>query len=80
MAWSFSSCHYWFVAGGDEGAHEFSQGYAVELGFLLYGHGNPARKNHLPPLVLGIPELEIFTWLGFHVPFGYYAFGVYVVN
>ena len=55
----------------------FAQGYIVELGFLLYGHGEPASKNHLPPLILGIPELEIFTGLGFHVALVYSSFGVY---
>ena len=80
MAWSCSSCHCWFVVGGDEGAIGFTQGYIVELGFLLYNHGNPASNNHLPPLVLGIPELEIFTGLGFRVALSYSAFRVYVVN
>ena len=80
MAWSCSSYHCLFVAGRDECAPGFAHGDTVKLGFLLYGHGKPVIKNHLPPLVLGIPELEIFTGLGFHVALGYSAFGVYVVN
>lgn len=80
MAWSCSSCHCWLVARGDEGAVGFAEGYTVELGFLLYDHGKPDSKNHLPPLVLGIPELEIFTGLGFHVTLGYSTFGVYDVT
>ena len=79
MPRSYSSCHCWVVAGGDEGTSGFAQGYAVELGFLLYGHGNPASKIHLPPLILGIFELEIFTGLGFHVALVDSAFGVYNV-
>ena len=58
----------------------FAHGYAINLGFLLYGHDKPASKNHLSPLVLGIPELEIFTGLGFHVAHVYSAFGVYDVS
>ena len=80
MAQSCSSCNCWFVVGGDEGAPGFAQGYTVELGFLLYSHGKPNGKNHLPPLILGIPELEIFTGFEFLVALGYSAFGVYVVN
>ena len=62
-----------------EGTTRFAQGYTIKLGFLLYGHGKPISKNIVPPLVLGIPELEIFTGLGFHVALGYSAFGVYVL-
>ena len=65
MAWSYFSCHHGIVAGGNEGAPWFAQGYAVELRFLLYGHGKPTSKIHLPPLILGISKLEIFTGLGF---------------
>ena len=54
-------------------------GYTIDLGFLLHGHGKHASKIYLPPLVLGIPELEKFTGLGFHVAPGYSSFGVYVV-
>ena len=40
-------------------------GYTVDLGFLLHGHGKPASKIYLPPLILGSPELGFFTGLGF---------------
>ena len=65
MAWSCFSCHRGIVAGGNEGTLRFAQGYTVELGFLIYGHGKPARKIHLPPFILGISELEFFIGLGF---------------
>ena len=79
MAWSCSSYHCLFVAGRDEGAPRFAQGDTVKLGFLLYGHGKPVIKKHLPPLFLGIPELEIFTGLGFRVALGYSSFEECVV-
>ena len=79
MARSCSSCHCWFVAGGDEGTSGFAQGYAFKLGFLLYFHGKLVSKNHFPPLILVIPELEIFTGLGFRVALGYSSFRVYFV-
>ena len=60
-----------------KGNPSFAQGYAIELGFLLYGHGNLDSKNYLPPLGLGILELEIFTRLGFCVVLVYSTFGVY---
>ena len=74
-----SSYYCLFVAGRDEGTPRFAQGNTVELGFLLFCHGKPISKNHLPPLVLGIPELQIFTGLGFRVALGYSSFRVYIV-
>ena len=76
MAWSCSSYHCFIVVGRDEGTPGFAQGYTIKLGFLLYGNGKLDSKNHLPPLILGIPELEIFTGLGFHVALVYSTFGV----
>ena len=78
MARSCSSYHCLFVAGRDEGTPGFAQGDTIELGFLLYDHGNPVSKNHLPPLILGIPKLEKFTVLRFRVALGYSSLGVYV--
>ena len=54
-------------------------GYTIDLGFLLHGHGKHASKIYLPPLVLGISELENFTGLGFRVALVDSAFGVYNV-
>ena len=53
--------------------------YTINLGFLLHDHGKHASKIYLPPLVLGISELEKFTRLGFHVALVDSAFEVYNV-
>ena len=67
-------------AGGNKGTLGFGQGYAVDLGLLLHGHGKPASKIHLhTSLVLGISELGFFTGLGFHVANVDSSFGVYDV-
>ena len=60
-----------------EGAPRFAQDALVDLGFLIHSHSKLASKNHLPPLVLVIPKLEIFTGLGFHVALVYSSFRVY---
>ena len=51
----------------------------INLGFLLHGHGKHVGKIYLPPLVLGISELENFIGLGFHVALVDSTFGVYNV-
>ena len=66
-------------AGGNEGTLGFKQGYAVDLGLLLHGHGNTASNIYLPPLILAISELGFFTGLGFCVALVDSAFGVYNV-
>ena len=53
---------------------------SIDLIFFLHSHGENASKIYLPPLVLGISELENFTGLGFHVALVDFAFGVYNVS
>ena len=65
-----------YFAGGNKGTPGFSQGYDFDLGLLLHGHGKPASKIYLPPLILGISELGFFTGLGFHVALVDSVFGV----
>ena len=79
MAWSFSSSHHGLFVGEWEGALGFSQvALSIWDFFSIAMVSLPARITCLLSF-LGIPELEIFTGLGFRVALVYFSLRVYEV-
>ena len=79
MAWSFSSSHHGLFVGECEGALGFAQvALSIWDFFSIAMVSLPARITCLLSF-LGIPELEIFTGLGFRVALVYSTFKVYDV-
>ena len=65
--WHGHSSHaklYLFV-GVEKGALGFAQGYTVNLGLLLHGHGKPTSKILLASSCSSISELGFLSGLGF---------------
>ena len=79
MAWSFSSSHHGLFVGECEGALGFAKvALSIWDFFSIAMVSLPTRITCLLSF-LGIPELEIFTGLGFHVALVYFSLRVYDV-
>ena len=79
MAWSFYSCHHGLFVGECEGAMGFAQVALSIWDFFSIAMVSLRARITCLLLFLGIPELEIFTGLGFRVALVYSAFRVYDV-